>query len=201
MTVEVDNGGTMETSPEFFVDGWAFASPSVMTSGNFTTGPNGEAVLCTGDTLTLEYLLPYNTNITWYNNGDTIPGQTNQTMIVTTAGSYTVSGAPAECPNFQQNSGVPVDVTVHNCSAAGIDENTLAQARIFPNPTTGELTIEHDSETISEVAIHSTTGQLVQSVAVNQLAVTMHLGQLKKGTYFVTIHYGNRTEVQPVTVQ
>lgn len=201
MIVEVDNGGTLEMSPEYFVDGWAFASPTVMTSGDFTTGPNGEAVICDGDSLVLEFMLPYNTNITWYDSGNAIPNEHNQTLIVTTAGSYTVSGAPPECPNFFQNSGVPVDVIVQNCSSTGLDENAFPQARIYPNPTTGELTIEHDSETIGAIAIHNTTGQLVQSVPVNQLAVTLHLDRLEKGTYFVTIQYGNRMEVQKISMQ
>lgn len=91
------------------VDGWAFASLSVSSSGNFTTGDEGEALLCSGDTLFLEVLPPYTQSVQWYKNSAVIPGANNVVYKATASGDYTVKGSPVECPGFSQNNfGLPV---------------------------------------------------------------------------------------------
>lgn len=91
------------------VDGWAFASLSVMSSGNFTTGNDGQAILCGGDTLFLEVLAPYTQSVQWYRNGTLIPGANSAVYTATISGDYTVEGSPLECPDFSQNNfGLPV---------------------------------------------------------------------------------------------
>ena len=110
-SVEATQNGCTEMSPEVLVDGWAFLGVTVMTTGAqplyFTqNGP----VYCTLDTVLLVMMLPYDTNIQWTNGGDPIPGATDDTLVVTSPGQYSASGAPALCPDFQQQLGVWVDV-------------------------------------------------------------------------------------------
>lgn len=139
-SVEATDSSCTEMSPEVLVDGWAFASPTVATTGDFTIGPNGEVQVCTGDTAYLEFLLPYNTNITWFDNGNPIPGATSPIFTVTAAGSYTVEGAPQICPLFIQNMGIPIDVVIINCGI-GIDEIS-DNIYISPNPANDVLNIQ-----------------------------------------------------------
>lgn len=201
LIVEVTDGITTEMSPEFFVDGWAFLPPTVMTTGDFTTGQNGEAVICDGDTLYFELMQPYTTNIVWTNNGNPIPNQTNNVLAVTTAGNYHVSGAPAVCPDFNQNLGVTLEVVVEDCSAAGVDENTLSGTLVFPNPATDQLTVQHPSTIISGVEIHDETGRLMKTVVVNQTAVDIAVNELSAGTYFITVHSTSGTEVKSFVIR
>jgi hypothetical protein len=97
--------------------------------------------------------------------------------------------------------GIPLDVVVENCGSAGLDENALPQASIYPNPASSELTVEHASERIKTVSIHNQLGQFVQEVPVNDLAVTFSVAQLQKGLYFVTVNYGSASEVRTVAIR
>ncbi len=90
-------------SAQALVDGWVFILPTVQSSGNTS--------LCVGDSEYLILLPPYDVNIQWTNNGNPIPGATDDTLIVTQTGNYSVSGAPSLCPLFQQQLGVTISLT------------------------------------------------------------------------------------------
>ncbi|NUQ13727.1 MAG: T9SS type A sorting domain-containing protein [Flavobacteriales bacterium] len=109
-TVECTLDGCTEMSPPVLVDGWVFLLPFVMHEGDpsYGMGPNGELLFCEGDTLILRLMPPYDTNIQWTDGGIPIPGATGPTLVVTANGSYSVSGAPAICPNFIQQLGVTI---------------------------------------------------------------------------------------------
>lgn len=98
------------TSPEFFVDGYVFLLPYVIISGTYTPGPEGSFMICPGDTIVFELGNPYNTNITWYRNGEAIAGASSQVLKVGRDGVYEVTGAPEVCPEFIQSPGVPLEV-------------------------------------------------------------------------------------------
>ncbi len=111
-TVECTLEGCTEMSPPVLVDGWVFLLPYVMHEGDTTygTGPNGELLYCEGDTLLLRLMPPYDTNIQWTNGGQPIPGANGPVLAVTENGAYSVSGAPAICPNFLMQLGVTIQV-------------------------------------------------------------------------------------------
>ena len=111
-SVEVSQGNCTGTSSQVLVDSWVFLLPFVISEGDFTTGPNGEMLVCPGDTAYLILGQPYDTNIQWTNNGNIIPGATDDTLVITQSGMYHVSGAPSTCPNFIQNLGVTIEVIV-----------------------------------------------------------------------------------------
>lgn len=110
-SVSATLGGCTEMSPEVLVDGWAFLPPTVMTTGAepLYYTQNGP-VYCGTDTVLLVMMQPYDTNIQWTNGGNLIPGATNDTLVVTTPGQYSASGAPSTCPGFVQQLGVWIDV-------------------------------------------------------------------------------------------
>ncbi|MBK9291997.1 MAG: hypothetical protein IPM52_10275 [Bacteroidetes bacterium] len=87
-----------------------FFAPFVIIDGTFSIGPEGEIVWCPGDSLSFELGMPYNTNITWYRNGQPIPGAVSNVLKVTQDGSYSVSAAPEVCPDYIQWLGVPLEV-------------------------------------------------------------------------------------------
>ncbi|MFN8395426.1 MAG: T9SS type A sorting domain-containing protein [Bacteroidia bacterium] len=128
VSVFVTQNGDTATSPEFLVDGVAFLPPAVMTVGNFTTGPSGEAIICEGDSISLVLQMPYDTLIQWFDGGMPISGANSSTLVVTMAGDYTVEGAPHDCPGYVQPLGVNIRVATENCSTAmdpGLDGMVL----------------------------------------------------------------------------
>lgn len=109
-TVSATLNGCTELSPPVLVDGWVFLLPYVINGGDepYGFGTEGEQLYCEGDTALLVLGSPYDTNIEWTNNGVPVPGANDDTLVVTTTGNWSVSGAPSLCPNFQQQLGVTI---------------------------------------------------------------------------------------------
>jgi hypothetical protein len=108
-TVEATLDGCSEMSAAVLVDGWVFLLPFVMHAGDEPIDIGG-STYCEGDTALLILMPPYDINIQWTNGGVPIPGATDDTLVVTTAGNYHVSGAPSLCPSFQQQLGVTITI-------------------------------------------------------------------------------------------
>lgn len=107
--VEVtENSDTAESDP-VLVDQWVFLLPTVKTVGNFSIGSNGQTQFCPEDTVYYVLQAPYDTNITWFNFNNVIPGENDDTFRVMETGSYTVEGAPSVCPNYIQPLGVTLE--------------------------------------------------------------------------------------------
>ena len=103
-------------SPGVLVDGWAFLPISITMSGSYGQDPEtGILVLCDTsgtfwrDSLVMVVNQPYKHNIQWFMNGDSIPGATDDTLVVWESGEYTVQGYTEQCPDFSQMS-LPIPV-------------------------------------------------------------------------------------------
>lgn len=132
-SVDATLNGCTERSPQVMVDGWVFLLPVVSTQGLMNP-------LCQGDTLRLILLPPYEINIQWTNGGLPIPGANDDTLIVTTDGDYSVSGAPEICPNFNQQLGVTMSYRFLPCSSGwdGPVSSSQNSPSWHPNPLRGE---------------------------------------------------------------
>lgn len=131
-SVEATDSSCTEMSPQVLVDGWAFLLPFVIQEGDQGWFDGQYLHLCDGDTLILILGLPYDINIQWFDGFTPIPGATDDTLLVTTSGSYTVEGAPTICPNFIQQLGVSIDVIFHQPVVPVI---TLVNDTLYANPT------------------------------------------------------------------
>ncbi len=130
ISVEVVKDTCVVRSEEVLLDGYAFIPPFVETVGDFAIGPNGETIICRGDSLL--YVFSMDKNIQWYRNGEPIDGATEAELIVTEGGSYFAEGAPEECPEFIMTLGVTlevdkrdVDPTVPDLELVGFSYDTL----------------------------------------------------------------------------
>lgn len=121
-TVQCTLNGCTEMSAPVVLDGWVFLLPFVITDGDppHTIGGSGEAYYCAGDTAFLILGMPYDTGIQWTNNGTPLVGETNDTLVVTETGNYSVSGAPSICPGFIQQLGVTVTLVFDAPPVPGI---------------------------------------------------------------------------------
>jgi hypothetical protein len=171
-----------EMSLEVLVDGWVFLQPYTIIEGDYTIGTNGELVVCQGDTVLLICGMPYDTNIQWYDNGNPIPGAINDTLFVTTAGSFTFSGAPSVCPNFTQNQFIPSDVVIITCPT-GIGEHPGLELNLVPNPAQNEATLF--LKDCRQIRILDARGALVSETATDPHALShpVNLTQLPRGYY------------------
>jgi hypothetical protein len=171
-----------EMSPEVLVDGWAFLPVTVITEGLQDT-------LCAGeDTLFLIMGMPYDTDIQWTKGGVPLPNETNDTLVVTTSGVYSVSGAPSTCPDYNQSLGLQLTYTFVNCSV-GLDENPLSNISLYPNPSNGLVTISHIENTIGATyKLSNVLGQVMQSGKLIADNHTIDISMLPAGLYMFTIN-------------
>lgn len=118
--VVVTRNGCTDTSKKVLVDGYAFASPVTVTQGtiSYFDLPSQISVFCKKDSVSLYFPEPYDTNIQWYNNGTPVPGANSSTYEVTDNGAYTVTGAPAVCPDFQVCQCIPVNIAIDKFSVS-----------------------------------------------------------------------------------
>lgn len=181
LSVEVTLGGNDSISPEFFVDGYAFAGFTVASSGDFTVGPLGESVLCPGDTMFFEALLPFDTNITWFLDGDTIPGISSTILPVSGPGNYYVTGAPGVCPDFIQGPGVTLEVI--DCPV-GIDENASKQFTIYPNPAENYLQMLN-GKIGDDYYVHDAVGRTFLKGNITSMQMNLNIESLSSGIYFI----------------
>lgn len=110
LTVLCTLDGCSEMSAPVLVDGWIFLLPYVIHGGDepHSIGFEGEQFFCEGDTALLVMGQPYTTSIQWTLDGTPIPGATNDTLVVTTSGFYSASGAPDVCPGYIQPLGLEI---------------------------------------------------------------------------------------------
>ncbi len=185
-SVEATLNGCAEMSPEVLVDSWVFLFPYTIIEGDYTIGSMGELILCQGDTIFLISGMPYDTNLQWYDNGNPIAGANNDTLFVTTAGSYTFSGSPSICPNYNQNQFIPSDVTVITCPT-GLAESPGYEVGIIPNPGTDRVSVRFAG--CEMIDIFDATGKLVLSDATQRDKINheIDISSLARGLYTVRV--------------
>lgn len=83
--------------------------------------------------------------------------------------------------------------------SVGVEELTLSDLEIFPNPTTGDLTIESEAHNITSVVVRDVVGKEVISVAsAGVKKAELDLQNLTSGVYFVTVAAEGKTFTQKV---
>ncbi|MCX8472792.1 MAG: hypothetical protein ORN85_04000, partial [Sediminibacterium sp.] len=103
LRVTITRGNVKKTSPEIFINGYAFAPPTVsisFKSDRWQPIDENTYQVCNNDTVTLTLNNPYNTNVKWYKDGNLLNGETKNTLKITSNGVYSSSGCTKSCPNF-----------------------------------------------------------------------------------------------------
>lgn len=96
--VEVTDDGCTEASETVVWDAWNFLPPSIASSGQST--------YCVGESTVISNAFNGPSFFQWCKDGVLIPGADQSSYTVTESGTYTLSAAYADCPNYWQSSGV-----------------------------------------------------------------------------------------------
>ena len=222
--VSVTKNGCADTSKRVLVDGYVFALPYVITTGEIGIyNPLKDVRFqCPGDSVIMTMGDPYNVNIQWYNAGKPIPGATGKTFQVTQKGSYTVCGSPAVCPSYTDCQNIPMNYAFDKVEPLITESNDTLFAsaaktyrwyyngRQIPGATknyivpdrNGAYTVAikttHDCTGMSPVYNYNGADALI-AVAPNPVMNTMHVRVKKAGVAYIAIAdlYGNRYKLIP----
>jgi hypothetical protein len=108
------------------------------------------------------------------------------TDLVTVASGITVKAMAAK-------EGM-VNSTVATSRPTGIEDMAAEQIRLFPNPTTGILTVNCGNMQVERIDVYSVAGQLIRTAESNACLNTIDLTDAPAGIYFVRIT-GNNTAI------
>ena len=145
-------------------------SPVVTIEGN-TTITQGESTTLTAS------------------GADSYVWSTGETMASITVSpesttKYSVVGTTNGCESEAE---ITVTVTV------GIDENTFAMTKIYPNPTEGEVIIECMG--MKEITVIKPNGQTLQNIMVSDDTYVLNMSDYKSGVYYLKITTDNGAKI------
>ena len=71
----------------------------------------------------------------------------------------------------------------------GVEENTVRDVAIYPNPTYGDVFLRLQNITEASLAIYDISGKLIYTAVIDQPDTSIDLHSLKAGMYFVRFEY------------
>ncbi len=113
-------------------------------------------------------------------------GETTASITVSPSETtkYTVVGTKEGCEDEAE---VTVNVTI------GIDENSNAETKLYPNPTEGDMKIE--CKGMKEISVFMPNGQCLENIIVNDDVYTLDMSNYKSGVYYLRITNNNSVQV------
>lgn len=120
----------------------------------------------------------------WYLDGNLIPSANGQVYTPVANGSYTV----------EANCGTSSAYMLNN---AGINENTISNFRLFPNPSESTITINGlNGANFEGVVFTNLSGAIVKTIdATSNTNQTIDVSDLENGVYLVQVKNSGNTEV------
>ncbi|MCW5922777.1 MAG: T9SS type A sorting domain-containing protein [Saprospiraceae bacterium] len=203
ISVAATLNGCAEQSPEVLVDGLAFLPVTVSSFGDFSISPEGELIICSGDTVWMEVLLPYTLNIQWYNDWEPIAGANNDTLVVTTPGNYSVSASPTECPDWTASLGLTIPVIWGNtpgCLTSVKAPQEMLQVDITPNPATSRVQVTVADFAPVSLVLLDVQGKIVRERTFAE-QTTLDVADLPKGVYVMHLTSKQGSAVRKLVVE
>ncbi len=125
------------------------------------------------------------------NNYSILPNETAQTFTATINGNYAVEVTENGC----------VDTSAcYNITSVGINEFfSDINVSIYPNPTSGVITIEGDN--IIEIELMNINGQIISKIAVKEKQLDIDLSEQAKGSYLIKIITNKGVGVEKIVLE
>jgi len=131
----------------------------------------------------------------WYFNGTLMQGETNDTLRPLNLGNYSV--------RVIDTNGCEGDMSAMQFyNSIGFEEALANQVRLFPNPTSGAVTLELGAVKVASVRIYDARGRLLESLSSCPSNCRLELGNFEDGMYqLVVLTEDGITITKPVVLQ
>lgn len=166
------------------------AALAVTNNPNATITPAGPVTFCAGQTATLTANNFAGVIYQWQKNGINISGAVNQSLLVSSAGSYRVKQTANNCSKFSSAVGVTV-----NCRMGADGEMVSVEDRfgfeVMPNPFTNttKITLSNTADLkTTTINVINTIGNVVKQISnVGNTEVVFERDQLAAGIYMIIV--------------
>ncbi len=191
-----------DTTPSIFID---------TTQSVFVTVTNGSGCKGLSDTVNLTWHpLPISPTITvvgndtliivsslslqWYFNTGVLGGETDTIHIAQNNGNYFVQ--------VTDNFGCANNSDTVTVIGVGIADLTNNLASIYPNPTTGKLTIEIKDKTINSFSISNLLGEIMmeRELLQQENKLELNLKNFAEGVYYIQLNANDKKYIQKLIV-
>ncbi|MBL4593040.1 MAG: S8 family peptidase [Flavobacteriales bacterium] len=148
--------------------------------------PLTTSIIVQGNNDSLYY--PTNLNIQWYYNNSLIPFATDTFHHALNNGNYYVEVTDSfGCKNTSDTASIII---------LGIETNDDAGFSIYPNPTSGQLTIEFENDEIESIAVINLLGEIVLDKKVNGRQLKLDITNFAEGVYYIRLRSKNNKYLQ-----
>ncbi|MBI9035223.1 MAG: T9SS type A sorting domain-containing protein [Bacteroidales bacterium] len=212
----IDNGATWSSSGEFtlysnelyyaairdengceqFYENNPVSFQAIFASDvNIEVSPANE--VCEGETITLTAICEDEVNYLWS------PGNSTSEIlnIAETVGTYNYTVAATNL--FNCTSQESVEITFVDCT--NVNDTDASVIILFPNPNTGEFTLEINTNTLPEaIRIYSAQGKMVFEQSSKELItnlMTFNLSNLHPGVYYTQIEFDGKVMIKKMIIQ
>ena len=159
-----------------------------------TIAAGGATTFCAGGSVTLTVTASAGTTKQWYKGPSIIAGATGNTYVATTAGNYKCRVTKTATGCFKNSNAIAVTVP---CREGEELENSI---RIFPNPTSGLLTLDIEDATSVAIRVSNVLGQTVHEQSATG-DCTIDLVGLPRGSYMVTVVNDERVHSEIIVLE
>jgi hypothetical protein len=150
-------------------------------------------IMCSGETQVLT--ATGGVSYVWTSTSGSVMQGSPININPTSTTVYTVTGTNANgCSNKST-------ITQNVSDCLGLKENKSGSVRIYPNPTTGEFTVELNNTSEKIVEVMDLTGRIISSSTGSQESVTVNIANLANGIYYVKIQSSNTVDVVKIVKQ
>lgn len=114
-----------------------------------------------------------------------IAGQTSQSFVPTTNGSYAVDVTIGSCT--ERSECIQVDTL-------GLEEFSENEIKVYPNPVISDLNIELlSTENDAAITLYDLSGKLILTSNTTENSATLNLKEMPQGIYFLTIENAEKS--------
>ena len=152
---------------------------------------NGNFMMCPGSSIQNTVGSPY-TIVQWYKDGEPIEGATATTYTFTEPGVYTVTAAPAICPESTSTT-LEIVVELRTDCEAGVNNRSFAgNITLYPNPASSILNVQLNNNTTADAyVIYDVTGKQLATGSLNGNLNGINIDNLAAGSYLIKISSAN----------
>jgi hypothetical protein len=147
--------------------------------------PNTPIIYHNFDTL---FVASGEANYQWYLNGNLIQNGPTPYLITQENGSYLVE--------VTNTNNCVATSSIYSYQSTGIDENSGLMS-VFPNPTTGLITINSLSSNLL-IKVYDAKGSLLLTESTSSISTEIDLNEFENGIYFMHISTNDTTFVQKI---